>query len=104
MHKPNVVLKFCAPAFNVTACMKQSTSASSDTTWLPLNNSSVLNKFDVKHSKHQAGCLNATLFSGNNRSGVHAEFLQYFILYLSHTVRTTVKLYFDQTVAKDKLS
>ena len=31
-----------------------------------------------------------------------AYFLQYFILYLSPTVRTTGKLYFDKTVAKIK--
>ena len=47
IRKPSVVLKFCATAFNMIVCMKQTTSASLGTTWLPLNNSSVLNKFDV---------------------------------------------------------
>ena len=31
------------PGFNITVCMKQNTSARLGTTWLPLNNSSVLN-------------------------------------------------------------
>ena len=47
MHKPNVVLKFCVLAFNITVCMKQNTSARLGTTWLSLNNWSVFNKFDV---------------------------------------------------------
>ena len=47
MYKPNVVRKFCALAFNTTVCMKQNTSARLGTIWLPLNNWSVLNKFDV---------------------------------------------------------
>ena len=43
-------------------------------------------------------------FQGISDQVICADFWQSFILYLSHTVRTTVKIYFDKTVAKDKLS
>ena len=48
MHKLNVVLtEFFALVFNTThQCMKQIASARLGTTALPLNNSSVTNKFD----------------------------------------------------------
>ena len=46
MHKLNVVQKFFALVFNTTICMKQTTLARLGTTGLPLNNSSVMKKFD----------------------------------------------------------
>ena len=46
MHKLIVVLKIFALVFNTTVSMKQTTSARLGTTGLPLNNSSVMNKFD----------------------------------------------------------
>ena len=46
VHKLNVVLKFFALVFNTTVCIKQTMSARLGTTGLPLNNSSVINKFN----------------------------------------------------------
>ena len=67
MHKLNVVLEFFELVFNTTVYMKQTTSARLSTTGLPLNNSSVMNRFDEFFSLYQS---DATVLSNHISEGI----------------------------------